>query len=74
MREKIIEIIKKYSEEKEITDETLLKDTGIDSLQVIEILMDLEDEFGINIPESDDTPFFTVRDLIDYVNKLKEGA
>ena len=74
MREKTIEIIKKYSEEKEITDETLLKDTGIDSLQVIEILMDLEDEFGINIPESDDTPFFTVRDLIDYVNKLKEGA
>ena len=33
----------------EITDETTFEDLGVDSLDTVEILMEMEDEFGIEI-------------------------
>ena len=74
MLKQVIQVIQKYSEKQDINEDSKLKEIGIDSLQVIEILLDLEDTFNVNIPDNDNTPFFTVKELADYIAKLKEGA
>lgn len=49
--EKLKEIIADHSgeEAENITPETVLTDLGIDSLTTVEILMDIEDEFGVSL-------------------------
>jgi len=44
-------------------------DLGPDSLEVAEILMRVEDEFGIKLPEIDMTALGTVQDVIDKVRE-----
>ena len=52
----------------EIKETALLTDDlGIDSFSSIEIVYDLEDKFGIEIPESDLANVKTVGDIINYV-------
>ncbi len=51
-----------------ITPETsLTKDLEADSLDAVEIIMGIEDEFGIEIPDEDVEKFFLVGDLVKYV-------
>ncbi len=51
-----------------ITLETnLMKDLEADSLDAVEIIMALEDEYGISIPDNDAEKFQTVGDLVSYV-------
>jgi acyl carrier protein len=45
----------------------LADDLGFDSLDVIELVMACEEEFGIEIEEEDSEKFATVQDLIDYL-------
>ncbi|MCS7021187.1 MAG: acyl carrier protein [Gemmataceae bacterium] len=48
-------------------------DIGADSLDVVEFVMELEDEFEIQIPDTDAEKIRTVGDVIDYiVAKLEE--
>lgn len=49
----------------------LVDDYGADSLDVVELAMALEDEFGLDIPDKDVYGFSTVRDIIHYVNTHK---
>jgi acyl carrier protein len=44
-------------------------DLGGDSLDIVELVMELEDEFGISIPEEDAGTIKTVGDAIDYFEK-----
>ena len=70
MFEKIKEIIIEQLnvEEDLITMDThLMKDLEADSLDAVEIIMGIEDEFGIEIPDEDDEKFQTVSDLVNYV-------
>lgn len=49
----------------QITDEKeVVADLGADSLDVVEMLMTLEEEFGITIPEDDAVNIKTVGDII----------
>ncbi len=51
-----------------ITLETsLMKDLEADSLDAVEIIMALEDEYGVTIPDEDAEKFQTVGDLVNYV-------
>lgn len=54
----------------------LVKDLGIDSLDYIEIIMELEQVYNISIPETDSEHFKTVEDVILYIHdkKLKQTA
>lgn len=54
----------------------LSKDLGIDSLDYIEIIMDLEQVYNISIPETDSEHFRTVEDVLLYVynKRLKQSA
>lgn len=54
----------------EITGETTFDELGIDSLETVEILMELEDEFGIEIPAG--SVGKTVGSLVEYIDSEKE--
>ena len=45
------------------------EDLGADSLDAVEVIMALEDEFGITIDDDTAQSFKTVGDLVDYVEK-----
>jgi acyl carrier protein len=46
----------------------LVNDLGADSIDLVEIVMALEDEFEMEIPDLDAEPLKTVQQLIDYLN------
>ena len=60
-------------DENEITADTSFKDDlGADSLDLFELTMALEDEYGIEIPSEDLEKIVTVGDVVEYVNAHKE--
>jgi acyl carrier protein len=72
--DKIKEIIMEQLqvEESEITMETnLMKDLSADSLDAVEIIMAIEDEFGIEIPDEEAETIQTVQDLVRFVEDNK---
>ena len=50
----------------------VVKDLGADSLDVVELLISLEDEYGISIPEDDIVNVKTVQDIVDMIEKLEK--
>ena len=72
--DKIMEIIieQLQVDESEITMETnLMKDLSADSLDAVEIIMAIEDEFGIEIPDEEAETIQTVQDLVRFVEDNK---
>lgn len=70
MLEKVKEVIaeKLNVDEVEITEGTNFKDDlNADSLDLFELVMALEDEFGIEIPTEDLEKLVTVGDVLDYL-------
>ena len=70
MLEKVIEIVKEQlNVETEITAESNFKeDLGADSLDLFEIVMAFEEEFGTEIPTEDLESIATVGDVVNYLN------
>ena len=53
----------------QITPETVIaEDLGADSLAMVELVMALEDEFGISVPEEDAKEIKTVGDVVKMVD------
>ncbi|GAB6045266.1 acyl carrier protein [Caminibacter profundus] len=48
-----------------------VEDLGADSLDVVEMIMALEERFGIEIPDSEAENIKTVQDVVDYIEKNK---
>ncbi len=44
-----------------------VEDLGADSLDTVELVMALEEEFGIEIPDEDAEKIATVKDAVDYI-------
>ncbi|KGA97727.1 acyl carrier protein [Alkalihalobacillus alcalophilus ATCC 27647 = CGMCC 1.3604] len=56
-------------EEAEVKPEASFKeDLGADSLDVVELVMELEDEFELTISDEDAEKIATVADVVDYIN------
>ena len=53
-------------------DTNLMKDLEADSLDAVEIIMAIEDQFEIEIPDEDAEKFQTVGDLVKYVEEQCE--
>lgn len=71
MFEKVKEIIeeKLNVEGMEITEDSKFKeDLNADSLDLFELVMALEDEFGVEIPSEDLEKIVSVGDVISYIN------
>jgi len=57
-------------EEAAVTLEThLMKDLEADSLDAVEIIMAIEDEFDIEVPDEDAEKFQSVGDIVKYVEE-----
>ena len=48
-------------------------DLGADSLDTVELVMALEEEFGVEIPDEDAEKIFTVNDAINYIETKAEN-
>ena len=50
-------------------DSDIVKDLGADSLDVVQMLMALEDEYGITVSEDDAAGLKTVGDIVNIIDK-----
>ncbi|MBI4777667.1 acyl carrier protein [Candidatus Desantisbacteria bacterium] len=76
MAETVIERVKKIivdqlgvNEDQAVQDASFVDDLGADSLDTVELVMALEEEFGIEIPDEDAEKIKTVGNVVDYVNE-----
>jgi|GEM_PF-127590 acyl carrier protein len=53
-------------------DADVFEDLGADSLDVVEILMAVEESFGVSVPEEDVVELRTARELTEYIESLVE--
>ncbi|MBW1789381.1 MAG: acyl carrier protein [Deltaproteobacteria bacterium] len=52
-----------------VLDAVFVDDLGADSLDQVELIMAMEEEFDVSIPDEDAEKIATVKDAIDYVKK-----
>lgn len=55
-------------EEKVVTSARFTEDLNADSLDLVEMIMSLEEEFGVEIPDEDAEKILSVKDAIDYID------
>ena len=55
-----------------LPESNLLTDLDADSIEAVEIIMSIEDEFGVEIPEDSIENIATVQDLIDFIEGQAE--
>ena len=56
-----------------LTDTTnIAEELGADSLDLVEILMSLEDEFGISIPDEMIPQIKTIKDIVEFIESAKK--
>ena len=59
-------------DEDSITMETtFIDDLSADSLDIVELIMALEEEFDMEIPEAEAEKIVTVGDVVDYIEKMQ---
>ena len=59
-------------DESEVTEAASLSDDlGADSLDSVELIMSLEDEFGIEIEASQAAELKTVKEIVDFIDSVK---
>ena len=58
-------------EEKINKEASFVDDLGADSLDTVELIMQLEEEFGIEIPDDDAEKITTVQAAVDYLESNK---
>ena len=60
------------SPDKITMESDVVKDLGADSLDVVELLISLEDDYGIYMPEDDIANVKTVKDIVEMIEKLNK--
>ncbi|ODS77322.1 MAG: phosphopantetheine-binding protein [Cytophagaceae bacterium SCN 52-12] len=76
MKNKIIEIFKNFGiESSALTDDAhFIKDLGLDSLDLVDLMMQLEQAFGIAIPDEDYARITNLRNLVAYLEEHQTVA
>lgn len=72
MQEKVIKLISdatKIDISKIQLGTTFVDDLNLDSLDIVELMMKMEDEFGVEIPEEDAEGLKSVQDVVTYLGK-----
>lgn len=59
------------AEDKVVDSARLIEDLGADSLDIVEMLMTLEEEFGINIPDEETANMKTVAEIVKVIENKK---
>jgi len=80
-RQEILEKVKKILIEKLSVNEadikedsSLVDDLGVDSLDLVELLMKFEEEFKIEISEEESQKILTVKDIVDFIEEKTKSA
>ena len=76
VREKVKQIIVEQLgvDEAEVTDTaSFVDDLGADSLDQVELIMTLEEAFGIEVPDEEAEKLTAVKDVIEYIEKKKKA-
>lgn len=74
VRDRVIEIIVEQlgvDKEQVVDDAKFVEDLGADSLDTVELVMALEEEFGAEIPDEEAEKLTTVAEAITYIGKIK---
>ncbi|MBS3740529.1 MAG: acyl carrier protein [Candidatus Cloacimonetes bacterium] len=69
---KVVKIITEQlgvTEDEVVADAKFIEDLGADSLDTVELIMEFEDEFGIEIPDEDAEKLTSVGDAINYIDE-----
>jgi len=69
---KVIEIIVEQlgvSEDEVAMEASFIDDLGADSLDLVELIMAMEEEFGLEISDEDAEKIQTVQDVVNYINE-----
>jgi acyl carrier protein len=72
VEERVIEIVCEQmgaSRDKITAETSFIQDLGADSLDTVELVMEFEDEFDLNIPDEDAEKIQTVGDAIKYIQE-----
>ena len=72
MQDKVMKLISdatKVDLAKITPDTSFVDDLNLDSLDIVELMMKMEDEFGVEIPEEDAEGLKKVKDIVDYLEK-----
>ncbi|KAK2181657.1 hypothetical protein NP493_386g04014 [Ridgeia piscesae] len=70
IKERVLFVLNHYDKvdpEKLVVDSHFMNDLGLDSLDQVEVIMAMEDEFGFEIPDSDAEKLMRPADIIQYV-------
>jgi len=71
---KMIDIIVEQlsvDKDKVVPDASFVDDLGADSLDLVELIMAMEEEFDVEIPDEEAEKITTVQDAIDFINKIQ---
>ena len=74
LEKKVVGLISKslkLEEDKVKLESSFVDDLGADSLDIVELVMALEDEFQLDIPDKDAEQIKTVKDAISYIKENK---
>ncbi|MHC4959549.1 MAG: acyl carrier protein [Planctomycetota bacterium] len=72
IEERVIEIVCEQmgaSRDKITAETSFIQDLGADSLDTVELVMEFEDEFDLNIPDEDAEKIQTVGDAVTYIKE-----
>ncbi len=72
MKDKVIKLISdatKIDIAKINLETSFVDDLNLDSLDIVELMMKMEDEFGVEIPEEEAEGLKTVKDIVTYLEK-----
>jgi len=75
IEEKMADIIVEQlsvDKEKVVSGASFVDDLGADSLDLVELIMAMEEEFDVEIPDEEAEKIATVQDAIDFVSKIQE--
>jgi acyl carrier protein len=59
-------------DKKTITLQSTLQDLGADSLDIVEIIMKVEEQFGIEINDEEAEKLKNVQDVVEYIHRLRQ--
>lgn len=72
MQEKVIKLVSdatKIDISKISLNTSFVDDLNLDSLDIVELMMKMEDEFGVEIPEEDAEGLKSIKDVVTYLEK-----
>jgi acyl carrier protein len=75
VEQRVIEIVCEHlavSKEQVTRTTSFIEDIGADSLDIVELVMELEEEFDVQIPDTDAEKIKTVGEAIDYIEKKQK--